>query len=111
LDELGISLINIRSTGFQNVAILFNDVRIRKKCSIITDLDVSVIDTTPAASDLEEIQKFKLKCKNSQSAGLARKVILDKFIEGNPWIKVFMPTIPLRLTLLNPGMQTKQLEP
>jgi putative ATP-dependent endonuclease of OLD family len=37
LDELGISLINIRSTGFENVAVLFHDARIQKRCSIITD--------------------------------------------------------------------------
>jgi putative ATP-dependent endonuclease of OLD family len=39
LDEIGISLINIRSTGFENIALLFSDERIKKKCSIVTDLD------------------------------------------------------------------------
>lgn len=30
LDEIGISLINIRSTGFENVALLFSDERIKR---------------------------------------------------------------------------------
>jgi putative ATP-dependent endonuclease of OLD family len=60
LDELGISLINIRSTGFENVAVLFHNDRIRKRCGIITDLDASFFDTktnvqdTPAAEKSEE---------------------------------------------------------
>ena len=32
LDELGISLINIRSTGFENIALLFHSDRIKRKC-------------------------------------------------------------------------------
>ena len=39
LDELGITIVNMRSTGFENIALLFHDTRIQKKCSIITDLD------------------------------------------------------------------------
>ena len=35
LDELGISLINIRSTGFENVAVLFHDQRIQKNCACL----------------------------------------------------------------------------
>ena len=46
LDELGVSLINIRSTEFRNVAVLFHNTRIRKRCGIITDLDAAFIDTT-----------------------------------------------------------------
>lgn len=42
LDELGISIINIRSTGFENLAQLFHNQRIKKKCAIITDLDTSI---------------------------------------------------------------------
>ena len=34
LDELGISIINIRSTGFENLAQLFHNQRIKKKCAI-----------------------------------------------------------------------------
>jgi putative ATP-dependent endonuclease of OLD family len=77
LDELGISLINIRSTGFKNVAVLFHDSRIRKKCGIITDLDAAIIDTTPDPADTESLEAFKEKCLASQKAGISRKEILE----------------------------------
>ena len=54
LDELGISLINIRSTGFENVAQLFHEDRIHRKCSIITDLDDAICDTTITEENSEK---------------------------------------------------------
>ncbi|WP_174874906.1 ATP-dependent nuclease [Vogesella oryzae] len=89
LDELGVSLINIRSTGFQNVARLFHDDRIRKKCAIVTDLDTSIINVTPEPDDDETLAKFKKKCAGSQASGIARKIILDAFTNGNPWVSSF----------------------
>lgn len=92
LDELGISLVNIRSTGFKNVAALFHGLRIRKKCAIVTDHDVSVIDTNPDAKDSEVLRKFKEKCHGSEVSGAARKVDLEDFTAGNPWVKAFYAT-------------------
>lgn len=88
LDELGISLINIRSTGFKNVAALFHDSRIKKRCSIITDLDAAFIDTTPVEGESPARVKFKAKCAASQVAGAARKLDLDAFVAGNRWLSV-----------------------
>jgi putative ATP-dependent endonuclease of the OLD family len=88
LDELGISLINIRSTGFKNVAILFHDDRIRKCCSIITDLDASIIDLSAAVYNTPQAQKRE-KALGSQTAGLARQAELTTFATGNAWIKPF----------------------
>lgn len=88
LDELGVSLINVRSTGFKNVALLFHDTRIRKRCGIITDLDEAFLDTTPAAGDTVAEAKFKAKCHGSEEAGAARKVDLDAFVAGNGWLSV-----------------------
>ncbi len=73
LDELGISLINIRSTGFENVAQIFHEDRIKRKCSIITDLDKAI----------EE------KNKGAEEKGAARKEKLDEFSKNNEWIKPF----------------------
>lgn len=87
LDELGISLINIRSTGFQNVAVLFHDERIRKKCSIVTDLDRSIIDTTPLAEDNDKLVKRKRKYQKSQEKGAERKTSLEKAFKGNLWVR------------------------
>lgn len=73
LDELGISIINIRSTGFENVAQIFHEDRIKRKCSIITDLDKAI----------EE------KYKRSEKKGAERKKKLDKFSKDNRWIKIY----------------------
>ena len=61
LDELGISLINIRSTGFENVAQLFHNDRIKRKCAILTDLDDAICDTTENAGDSDNLKKYKKK--------------------------------------------------
>src|SRR5690606_3956577 len=89
LDELGISLINIRSTGFKNVAQLFHDTRIRKRCSILTDLDDAICDTTLIEGESETSKKYKIKVENSKINGLERKAILDAFEKDNDWIKTF----------------------
>lgn len=88
LDELGISLINIRSTGFKNVAVLFHETRIRKRCSIITDLDAAFIDTTPVAGEPAALAAYKQRCLTAQVSGAARKVALDGFAALNPLMSV-----------------------
>jgi len=103
LDELGISLVNIRSTGFQNVAILFHDERIRKKCSIITDLDTSIIDTTPDAADQEAEKRYKEYCLASQTKGLARKAALEAFAAGNQWLSPFFAMHTFEVDFLKAG--------
>lgn len=86
LDELGISLINIRSTGFENVAVLFHDDRIRKRCAIITDLDRAFIDTTEDMLDSDDEIAAKKKALASQVAGLRREAALKQLCDGNPWL-------------------------
>jgi putative ATP-dependent endonuclease of OLD family len=107
LDELGISLINIRSTGFENVAVLFHDTRIRKKCSIITDLDQSIIDTTPVPSDPESLRKFKVKCQGSEEAGIARKAKLKLLTVGNSWIATFFAPNTFEVDFVTAGNAEK----
>lgn len=89
LDEIGISLVNIRSTGFENVAMLFDNKRIKKRCSIITDLDTAFFDTTIYPTDSDSDKKKKEKALGSQEAGFARKGRLDDFCQNNPWISIF----------------------
>jgi len=89
LDELGISLINIRSTGFENVAQLFHSDRIKRKCAILTDLDDAICDTTEVEGDTEEIINYKRKVAGSQKKGLERKAKLDLLETGNIWVKAF----------------------
>lgn len=89
LDELGISLINIRSTGFENVAVLFHDSRIRKRCSIVTDLDTAFIDLNPDPGDAGAVARASA-ARGSQAAGLARLGRLREFSRDNNWVKPFL---------------------
>jgi len=73
LDELGVSIINIRSVGFLNVACLFHNNRIRKKCSIITDLDKS----------------FNLEVTTAPKRGAKRKEKLENYSKNNEWVACF----------------------
>jgi hypothetical protein len=86
LDELGISLVNIGSTGFENIAVLFHDERIQKRCAIITDLDTSVL---VLPDDEAEDSADQRACRNSQTSGNQRKGKLDAFCKGNRWVNAF----------------------
>ena len=90
VDELGISVINIRSTGFKNVAILFHDMRIRKRCAIVTDLDTIFFGVEPDSNDSSSMAARKLRAIGSQESGAVRKINLDKFVAGNPWLDPFL---------------------
>jgi predicted ATP-dependent endonuclease of OLD family len=86
LDEIGISLINIGSTGFTNIAQLFHEDRVRKNCSIITDNDLSI---EPLPSDYETDTEYQKKCRNSQKSGQERKLRLDEFSDDNEYVNVY----------------------
>lgn len=76
LDELGISLINIGSVGFENIYKLFHDSRINKKCAIISDLDTP-IDSTDTSQ------------KNAYDRGKDRKKKVDEESTNNEWVGGF----------------------
>lgn len=103
VDELGISVINIRSTGFMNVAVLFHDTRIRKRCAIVTDLDTIFFDTTPHPSDGDALAARKRKAIGSQVAGAQRKTGLDAFGAGNAWVRSFYATHTFEVDLIGAG--------
>ncbi len=88
LDELSISLINIGSTGFKNVAQLFHQDRIQRKCAIITDLDAAICNIEENPDDSKSKKAYKVKVAASAKSGAERKEKLDSFIEGNCWLKV-----------------------
>jgi putative ATP-dependent endonuclease of OLD family len=107
LDELGISLINIRSTGFSNVAVLFHNARIRKRCGIITDLDAAFIDTTPNPADSPATQRAKAKALGAQTAGLARRVDLSGLGTDNPWLDSFFAIHTFEVDFITAGNASK----
>jgi len=92
VDELGISVINIRSTGFKNVAVLFDNLRIRKRCAIVTDFDSAFFDITPLLTDTPATVARKGKAAGSQKSGQERKADLDGFVAGNQWLATFYAT-------------------
>ncbi|SBT17702.1 DNA replication and repair protein RecF [Marinomonas gallaica] len=100
LDELGVSLVNIRSTGFENIALLFHDDRISKKCSIITDLDSPFFDTNIIATDTEAEKNYKQSAIRSSHSGATRKVKFDAFCNNNAWIKPCYATHTFEVDLL-----------
>lgn len=89
LDELGITLVNMRSTGFENIALLFHDDRIRKKCAIITDLDKAFFSFEPNDNDSESELRAKNKAKGSEKSGKERQEKLEEFSRGNKWVSSF----------------------
>lgn len=107
LDELGISLINIRSTGFENVAQLFHDRRIRRKCAILTDLDDAICDTTINDDDSDRLKKYKRKVEASKQKGLERKAKLDAFEAGNDWIKAFYADYTFEVDFITEGNENE----
>jgi putative ATP-dependent endonuclease of the OLD family len=103
LDELGISLINIRSTGFENVAQLFHEDRIRRKCSIITDLDQEICDTIILESDPAQTIAYKTNVANSSKAGTQRKKRLDRFAGENNFIQIFYADFTFEVDFVRDG--------
>lgn len=86
LDEIGISLISIGSTGFENIARIFHPDRINKNCAILTDLDKSIIKISDNPNDDNDYQKH---CRASQNSGEERQQRLTNFCNGNTFIKTF----------------------
>ena len=86
LDELGISIINIGSTGFENVAQLFHEERVQRNCSILTDNDLSIVELPDSLIDDSDYEK---SCRQSEISGKVRKEKLDAYCKGNKYIKPF----------------------
>ncbi len=76
LDEMGIGLINIGSVGFENVACVFDETRLQRRCSIITDSDAIV----------EGAEKSNPTAMNR---GTTRKEKLSKLFAANSYVEAF----------------------
>jgi putative ATP-dependent endonuclease of the OLD family len=90
LDELGISLINMSSTVFTNIATIFHNQRIRRLCAILTDLDTSIVELPEDPQDYpEDDKKYYKACYNSQKSGQERQLELEEFCADNEWVETF----------------------
>lgn len=76
LDEMGIGLINIGSVGFENVACVFDETRLQRNCSIITDSDAIV----------EGAEKSN---PTAMKRGATRKEKLSNLFDANSYVKAF----------------------
>ncbi|NTW53236.1 MAG: AAA family ATPase [Chlorobaculum sp.] len=72
-DELGLSIINTGSTGFKNIANIFHENRIKKRCSIVTDEDKSITGVSNEA----------------EVRGANRKTDLISYTNGNIYVKPY----------------------
>ena len=100
LDEIGVSLINIGSTGFENVARIFHPNRVRKNCSILTDGDESII-ALPV--DPEDDNEYQAHCRASEEKGLERKTRLTDFSKGNSYLRPIYSRHTFEVDLLMNG--------
>ncbi|WP_029069166.1 ATP-dependent nuclease [Jonesia quinghaiensis] len=89
IDELGLSLINVRSTGFKTLANLFDEKRIQKYCAIVTDLDAVFFDTTADDSDNDVTAARKKRALGSSLTGAQRKRDLDEYAAHNPFVQPY----------------------
>jgi putative ATP-dependent endonuclease of the OLD family len=86
LDEIGVSLINIGSTGFENIARIFHKDRINKNCAILTDLDTSILKLPDEPKDDSDLEKH---ARASEKSGKERKSRIDLFCKENDFVKPF----------------------
>lgn len=100
LDEIGVSLINIGSTGFKNLATIFHQDRIGKYCAIVTDLDKSIFELP---LDLNNDTGEQRDCRNSELKGQERKNILDEFIADNNYVDIFYAENTFEVQFLQAG--------
>ena len=73
---MGIGLINIGSVGFENVACIFDESRLQRKCSIVTDLDAVV-------NGAKKSKPVAMK------RGTSRKEKLSSLFDENPYVNAF----------------------
>lgn len=76
LDEMGIGLINVGSVAFENVACIFDETRLQRRCAIVTDMDAIVAGATKGSHEAMDL-------------GAARKIRLTTLFDSNPYIESF----------------------
>lgn len=103
LDELGISLVNVRSTGFENLTVLFHHDRIRKRCAVLTDVDEPPTSTEPQESDSPQVIAVKVSRARAFKLGQSRKSRLTELAGESPWLKPFFADHTFEIELIRSG--------
>ncbi|PLW01595.1 ATP-dependent nuclease [Corynebacterium ulcerans] len=89
LDEIGLTLVNVRSTGFETLINLFGKERIKKHCSVLTDYDQPFFDTDLVDGEKTEVKNRKLKAQRSAESGVERKKSLDALVANNIFVSPY----------------------
>lgn len=99
LDELGVSIINVGNTAFENIACLFADERIRRNCSIITDLDKQCVrqDSTHYSQEAEQ-------------RGKTREIKLNDLFEKNDWVNCYYADNTLEIEFIKEKQNISYVE-
>ncbi|MEN4871435.1 ATP-dependent nuclease [Kosakonia cowanii] len=100
LDELGISLISVRGTGFELLSSLFHTDRIKKKCAILTDDDINLYGANKP--DYLSQEEYNKAVKSAES-GAARKAILDEIVRNNNFIRAYYSKFTFEIDLVLSG--------
>jgi len=85
-DEMGISILAMDSAFFEHIAAVFHPTRLRRRCAIVTDLDVA-LDELP--QDSKEDSAEQKSARLAQKIGSSRQSRLTAFTSGNPWVRAF----------------------
>lgn len=75
INKYGISIVSMDSCFFDLIAVLFDELRIKKKCSILTDLD----------KDYTENGKYKRR----ERLSFLRVRRMEKKFKNNKWVKIY----------------------
>ncbi len=86
LDELGVAVINVGSTSFEYIACLFENDRIKRNCSIITDMDKQLVG--------EDSNHYK---KDAEEKGTNRKKKLEMLFATNNYVECFFAETTLEI--------------
>ena len=99
-DQMGISVIAMNSAFFTNVALIFDDERVRRRCAIATDLDKAFIKLPDKKS---ADSKKEMSARRSEKTGLKRKLALDEFCKSNEWVSPFYAKHTFEVDFLSAG--------
>lgn len=97
LDELGISLINVGSVSFENIACIFDEKRLQRKCAIITDMDKQIIGCI----------HYK---KKAEEGGKSRFEKLEQLFNDNIYVKSFFASYTLEVDFALEEKNKKYIE-
>jgi len=88
LDEMGIGLVNVGDVAFENIACIFDEARLQRRCAIVTDLDATIDGATKSSQE-------------AMKRGASRREKLSKLFDQNPYVEAFYAPHTLEVDFAN----------